>query len=391
MIMATIAENLTLLESTKANIKQAIVNKGVSVSDTDTFASYADKIGQISGGSSAAALDFGSINYAYAPTILKKGLDASAAYLNNWTGNHFPADSELMFMPKVEIVDSEPVGLGYVGSSFPKLLIFPDIDFKHNDIIGQVLFYNSKAISIHLKNINFVDNMQDMFNGCDNLSDLTCSGLTIDSGVTTAYRCFYKCHLLTAVPDLFNGAQTNLTTLDYMFYECSNMTTIDLSSWKFGQVTNMKNMFRNCNNTITIDITGIDTSKMTSTSDMAYIFYGCNNLIRIRGAIDLIGMSATALPELGYSINNLNTITYKNIGSNPGATSLSLYTVGYTKWGLGDEESKQSFIDSVLTYSYDRAANGLTTIELTMSAEQKALLTEEQITAIQAKGYTIQA
>lgn len=43
--MATIAENLTLLESTKANIKQAIVNKGVSVSDTDTFASYADKIG----------------------------------------------------------------------------------------------------------------------------------------------------------------------------------------------------------------------------------------------------------------------------------------------------------------------------------------------------------
>lgn len=391
MIMATIAENLTLLESTKANIKQAIVNKGVSVSDTDTFASYADKIGQISGGSSAAALDFGSINYASAPTYLKNGLDASVAYLNRWTANYFPADSELMFLPKVEIVDSEPLSLGYVGSSFPKLLIFPDIDFKHKDISGQNLFYNSKAASIHLKNINFVANMQDMFNGCDNLSDLTGSGLTINSNVTTAYRCFYKCHLLTAVPDLFNGAQTNLTTLDYMFYECENMTTIDLSSWKFGQVTSMKYMFARCKKAETIDITGIDTSKMTSTSGMDNMCNGCSSLIRIRGAIDLIGMSATALPELGYSINNLNTITYKNLGSNPGATSLNLYTIGHINWGLGDEESKQSFIDSVLTYSYDRTANGLPTLELKMKSEQKALFTEEQITAIQAKGYTISA
>ena len=389
MIMATIAENLTLLESTKANIKQAIVNKGVSVSDTDTFASYADKIGQISGGSSAATLDFGSINYAYAPTALKNGLDASVAYLNKWTGNHFDLDLELMFMPKVEIVDSEPLWLGQVGSDFPKLLIFPDIDFKHKDLVGESLFNNSKAISIHLKNINFVWSLSNLFYECNNLSDITYSGLTIDSDVTDASKCFYRCHLLTTVPDLFNGAQTNLTNLDYMFYECQNMTTIDLSSWKFGQVTSMQYMFARCAKAETIDITGIDTSKMTSTSNMNIMCNGCSKLIRIRGAIDLIGMSATALPELGYSLNKLNTITYKNIGSNPGATSLNLYTVGHINWGLGDEESKQSFIDSVLTYSYDRAANGLPTIELMMGQEQKALLTEEQITAIQAKGYTI--
>ena len=390
MIMATIAENLTLLESTKANIKQAIVNKGVSVSDTDTFASYADKIGQISGGSSAAALDFGSINYAYAPTALKKGLDASVAYLNNWTGNHFKKDDNLMFLPKVEIIDSEPVFLDYVGSTFPKLLIFPDIDFKHKDISGYQLFEDSKAISIHLKNINFTNSLESLFWRCPNLVDLTCSGLTIDSNVTSASSCFYESSF-TAVPDLFNGAQTGLTDLSWMFYGCVDMTTIDLSSWKFGQVTNMKNMFRNCNNTITIDITGIDTSQMTSTSDMSFIFYGCNNLIRIRGAIDLIGMNPTSLPSLGYGTNSLTTITYKNLGSNSTIASLNLYSDNYAKWGLGDEEAKQSFIDSVLTYSYDRAANGLPILELQMRPEQKALLTEEQITAIQAKGYTIPA
>ena len=391
MIMATIAENLTLLESTKANIKQAIVNKGVSVSDTDTFASYADKIGQISGGSSAAALDFGTINYAYAPTSLKNGLDASVAYLNNWTGNQFPADPELMFMPKVEIVDSEPININYLNSSFPKLLIFPDIDFKHKDINGESLFNSTKVISIHLKNINFTGSLNNLFYECDSLSDLTGSGLTINSDVTSASKCFYNCHLLTAVPDLFNGAQTGLTDLDYMFYGCKNMTTIDLSSWKFGQVTSMKNMFRDCPNTMTIDITGIDTSKMTSTSNMSFIFYGCYNLVKIRGAIDLIGMNPTALPKLGYGVDVLTTITYKNLGSNSTIASINLYSDNYTQWGLGDEEAKQSFIDSVLTYSYDRAANGLPTLELQMRPEQKALLTEEQITAIQAKGYTIPA
>lgn len=392
MIMATIAENLTLLESTKANIKQAIVNKGVSVSDTDTFASYADKIGQISGGSSATTLDFGSINYAYAPTYLKNGLDTSVAYLNKQTGNQFPADSELMFMPKFEIVDSEPVSMYSVGSNFPKLLIFPDIDFKHKDINGLQFFSNSKAISIHLKNINFTGSLDSLFYKCNNLVDLTYSGLTIDSNVTSASSCFWNCTKLTTVPDLFNGAQTGLTNLDYMFSDCSNMTTIDLSSWKFGQVTNMGFMFSGCSNVETIDITGIDTSQMTSTLYMNGMFDYCYNLIRVRGAIDLIGMNLTDLPSLGQGVNSLTTITYKNLGSNSTIASLDLYPDDcYAQWGLGDEESKQSFIDSVLTYSYDRAANGLPTIELTMRAEQKALLTEEQITAIQAKGYTISA
>ena len=392
MIMATIAENLTLLESTKANIKQAIVNKGVSVSDTDTFASYADKIGQISGGSSAAALDFGTINYAYAPTILKNGLDASVAYLNKWTGNNFNSDPELMFMPKFEIVDSEPVNIDYVGSNFPKLLIFPDIDFKHKDINGYGLMVHSKAMSIHLKNINFTGILQSLFNDCPNLVELTYSGLTIDSDVTDASSCFQNCQQLTAVPDLFNGAQTGLTNLSNMFSGCSNMTTIDLSSWKFGQVTSMNSMFTNCMNVQTIDITGIDTSQMTSTSGIEDMFWGCYALVRIRGAIDLIGMNLTDLPSLGYGANNLTTITYKNLGSNPQITSLDLYPDdNYMNWGYGDEESKQSFIDSVLTYSYDRAANGLSTLELMIRPEQKALLTEEQIAAIQAKGYTISA
>lgn len=48
--MGTIAEKLTYLNETKTAIKNAIIAKGVSVTDNDSFRSYADKIESIEGG-----------------------------------------------------------------------------------------------------------------------------------------------------------------------------------------------------------------------------------------------------------------------------------------------------------------------------------------------------
>ena len=48
--MGTITDKLNKLAETKSAIKTAIVNKGVAVSDSDTFASYANKITSIEGG-----------------------------------------------------------------------------------------------------------------------------------------------------------------------------------------------------------------------------------------------------------------------------------------------------------------------------------------------------
>lgn len=52
--MSTIAEKLEYLNGTKTAIREAITAKGVSISDTDAFRSYADKISAISGGSGGA-------------------------------------------------------------------------------------------------------------------------------------------------------------------------------------------------------------------------------------------------------------------------------------------------------------------------------------------------
>lgn len=49
-MMGTISEKLTYLEDTKVAIKNAIAAKGVDVSDSDSFRSYAEKIASIEGG-----------------------------------------------------------------------------------------------------------------------------------------------------------------------------------------------------------------------------------------------------------------------------------------------------------------------------------------------------
>lgn len=45
--METIIQNIQRLQETKEAIKQALTNKGVSVSNSDTFYSYAEKIANI--------------------------------------------------------------------------------------------------------------------------------------------------------------------------------------------------------------------------------------------------------------------------------------------------------------------------------------------------------
>lgn len=63
--MSTYLEKLDYLDETKDLIREAIVAKGVSVSDTDTFRDYADKIGEISGGGSPEEDDGEGIYYRF--------------------------------------------------------------------------------------------------------------------------------------------------------------------------------------------------------------------------------------------------------------------------------------------------------------------------------------
>ena len=145
---------------------------------------------------------------------------------------------------------------------------------------------------------------------------------------------------------------SNVTSMSGMFSNCSSLTSIP--QLDTSNVTNMYNMFSNCSALTTIP--QLDISNVTN---MGGMFYSCSKLV--------------------FAI-------IKNIGK----STLTTYDFsGATKWGTGSDENRQSLIDSLITYSYDRASNGMDTATITLSAKTKALLTEEEIAQIAAKGFTI--
>ena len=124
----------------------------------------------------------------------------------------------------------------------------------------------------------------------------------------------------------------------------------------------------------------IDSPKATN---MGYLFYQCS-LLRYIEQIDFY--SALSLNGIFTSCSALQHMKIINLGK----SSLSTYDFsGASNWGTGSEENRQSLIDSLITYSYDRASNGMATATIQLSANTKALLTDDEIAQITAKGFTI--
>ena len=61
-------------------------------------------------------------------------------------------------------------------------------------------------------------------------------------------------------------------------------------------------------------------------------------------------------------------------------------------WGIANDEvpdARQSLIDSLITYSFDRATAGYSACRIGLASRTKSLLTQDEIAQITAKGYTI--
>ena len=68
---------------------------------------------------------------------------------------------------------------------------------------------------------------------------------------------------------------SNVTTMNYMFYGCSSLTSLDLSNFNTSNVTDMNNMFYGCTSLTSLNLSNCDMSKVTSVSGT---FNGCFKL-----------------------------------------------------------------------------------------------------------------
>lgn len=136
---------------------------------------------------------------------------------------------------------------------------------------------NLKAID-GLENLNTsnVTNMQFMFFGCSGLTSLDFtkySDFKTDK-VITMWNMFYGCTGLTTL-NVSTFDTKNLVNMSGMFTNCSSLTTLDLSNFVTTNVTDMSYVFGSCTSLATLDISNFTTDNVTT---MASMFDGCTAL-----------------------------------------------------------------------------------------------------------------
>lgn len=214
------------------------------------------------------------------------------------------------------------------------------------------------------------------FFGCTSMvyfpSDIPTSHITIFEA------CWQNCSSLV---ELYVDT-SNATTIRSMVVQCSKLKYVSpINCAKCSGSSATSQVFYNCSSLLQIEIFNTGTCV-----NFSKLCYGCKSLTKLT-TLDLA--SATSVASIFLNCTKLAFISITNLGK----SSLATYDFsGATNWGVATTDipdARQSLIDSLITYSYDRASNGMATATIKLSATTKALLTEEEIAQITAKGFTI--
>lgn len=177
--------------------------------------------------------------------------------------------------------------------------------------------------------------------------------------------------------DLSNIDTRKAYSTAYMFNNMKNLITLDVSKFVTNKINNMQYMFYGCENLETLDLSKFNTKNVYNMSSM---FARCSKL----KTLNLSSFNLSSLTNNDYMFNYCNELKTLILGKNFFKTNLTSFYFYYQ-----DNWTDESVITSLVTNSYDRTANGLPVMTLTLSSATKAVLTEEHIAAITAKGYIV--
>ena len=154
------------------------------------------------------------------------------------------------------------------------------------------------------KTFENVTDMADMFYNCSNLTSLDVSGFDT-SKVTNMSAMFYSCSNLTSL-DVSGFDTSNVTTMSYMFDRCSNLTSLNVSGFDTSNVSTMLAMFQDCSGLTSLDVSGFDTSKVTKMSSM---FNSCSNLT----SLDVSGFDTSNVTTMSSMFGSCRNLTSLNV------------------------------------------------------------------------------
>lgn len=238
----------------------------------------------------------------------------------------------ISFLPTLDVGDN---AIGYWDASYDKdkTVIAWYTDNDSNGLyelnlggIGKIYApFNSDSLFknfTNLKNITFngyfdtskATMMSNMFYNCTSLSNLNLSSFTTNK-VTTMSNMFYNCEALGSI-NVSGFDTTKVVDMAAMFYNCKKIENINLSSFDTPLLTNIMNpstdntsqegIFENCESLKSIDLSNFNTKNIT---DMSSMFNGCKALT----SLNLSAFDTSKVTTMSNMFNNCTSLEELNI------------------------------------------------------------------------------
>ncbi len=148
---------------------------------------------------------------------------------------------------------------------------------------------------------------------------ITSARLIVD-GMTDASRLFYNCSNMTNI-DMSEFDTSQVTNMYNMFIGCSNLTSLDVSGFNTSRVTDMRNMFGNCSNLVSLDLSSFDTRQV---KDMGGMFSLCSNLTSINVSSFDTG-HVTGMYSMFLDCRNLVSLDLRNFDTSHVTNMYSMF------------------------------------------------------------------
>ena len=166
-------------------------------------------------------------------------------------------------------------------------------------------------------NTENVTNMGRMFYDCSSLTSLDVTHFNT-ANVTNMSYMFYNCKALTSL-DVTHFNTANVTNMGYMFYICSSLTSLDVTHFNTAKVTDMRYMFFSCSSLTSLDVTNFNTANV---ANMSYMFSGCSSLTSLdvthfntANVTNMSGMFNSCSSLTSLDVTHFNTANVTNMNS----------------------------------------------------------------------------
>ena len=173
----------------------------------------------------------------------------------------------------------------------------------------------SQEIKVKFKFKTILTNISFMFYECSSLESIDLSSFNTNN-VNSMECMFWGCSSLKSI-DLSSFNTNNVNDMHSMFSRCSSLKTIDLSSFNTTSVKDMSGMFSRCSTLNTIDLSLFNTINV---KDMSGMFSRCSNLRSINlssfktfNVNDMSGMFCGCSSLESLDLSSFNTINVSNM------------------------------------------------------------------------------